>query len=73
MTREKANISYYPDGEKENLLLLLLENISQLKEKYRDIVSAGIAQWVKNGRIDTGGDLKKLIELDIEFQKDEEI
>ncbi|ANF37966.1 hypothetical protein BCBMB205_30760 [Bacillus sp. CN2] len=47
MTREKANISYYPDDEKENLLLLhsadLLENISQSKEKYQKIVQKGIA------------------------------
>ncbi len=42
--------------EKENLLLLhsaeLSENISQSKEKYRKIIQAGIAQWVKDFQSD---------------------
>ncbi|MEG7335494.1 hypothetical protein [Bacillus sp. 0102A] len=79
---ENRNISSLSDDEKENLLLLhsaeLLENITQLKEKYRKIIHAGIAQWVKDFqsghiKVNTVDDLKKLIELDIELQKDEEI
>ncbi|MGQ8967928.1 hypothetical protein [Bacillus subtilis] len=82
MAIENRNICSLSDDEKENLLLLhsaeLLENISQSKEKYRKIIQAGMAQWVKGlqeGRIklDTVADLKLLIELDIELQKDEEI
>lgn len=46
------------------------------KEKYRKIVNAGIAQWVKdfqNGKIkiSTVDDLKKLIEIDLELQRDD--
>ncbi|KAA6454289.1 hypothetical protein [Bacillus atrophaeus] len=75
------NVSSLSDDEKENLLLLhsaeLLENISQSKEKYRKIVQAGIAQWVKDFRghikVNTVDDLKKLIELDIELLKDEDL
>ncbi|WP_100001146.1 hypothetical protein [Bacillus velezensis] len=82
MATGNENVCSMTDDEKENLLLLhnaeLLENISQSKEKYRKIIQAGIAQWVKdfqNGRIEvnTVDDLKKLIELDIQLQKDEEI
>ncbi|OWP58529.1 hypothetical protein ETZ92_019315 [Bacillus velezensis] len=80
MTREKTNICSYSDEEKEKLLLLhktdVLENISESKEKYRKIVSAGIAQWIRDFqkghiKVNTVDDLKKLIELDIELQKDE--
>ncbi|MCY8540110.1 hypothetical protein MOD22_00260 [Bacillus haynesii] len=81
MATENTNIRSY-DEEKEELLLLhsaeLLENISQSKEKYRKIIQAGITQWVKdfqsgNIKVNTVEDLKKLIELDIQLQKDEEI
>ncbi|ALV04464.1 hypothetical protein FH505_14650 [Bacillus velezensis] len=80
--KRKTNVCSYSDEEKEKLLLLhktdVLENISEFKEKYRKIVSAGIAQWIRdfqNGRIEvnTVDDLKKLIELNIQLQKDEEI
>ncbi|MGG1189090.1 hypothetical protein ABE189_19060 [Bacillus subtilis] len=82
MAIENRNICSLSDDEKENLLLLhsaeLLENISQSKEKYRKIIQASIAQWVKDFqsghiKVNTVDDLKKLIELDIELQKDEEI
>ncbi|QRV09713.1 hypothetical protein JR311_01850 [Bacillus velezensis] len=82
MATEKRNICSLSDDEKENLLLLhsaeLLENISQSKEKYRKIIQAGIAQWVKDFqsghiKVNTVDDLRKLIELDIQLQKDEEI
>ncbi|GGB41639.1 hypothetical protein GCM10011409_18950 [Lentibacillus populi] len=62
---------------------LLLEHEAQMvsgildsKERYRKIIKAGIAQWVKdfqNGKIKitTVDDLKKLIEVDLELQKDD--
>lgn len=54
----------------------LISGIIDSKEKYRKIINAGIAQWVKdfqNGKIkiSTVDDLKKLIEIDIELQKDD--
>ncbi|ASB91735.1 MULTISPECIES: hypothetical protein [Bacillus] len=82
MAIENRNICSLSGDEKENLLLLhsaeLLENISQSKEKYRKIIQAGIAQWVKDFqsghiKVNTVDDLKKLIELDIELQKDEDL
>ncbi|MEC0372323.1 hypothetical protein [Paenibacillus chibensis] len=65
--------------EKDILLqheLAVMEGIMESKEQYRKIVKAGIARWVKDfqdGRIEikTVDDLKKLIEIDIELQKDE--
>lgn len=68
-------------GTPENKDLLLqhelavMEGILESKEQYRKIVKAGIAKWVKDlqdGRIEikTVDDLKKLIEIDIELQKD---
>ncbi|MTW85613.1 hypothetical protein F3157_08045 [Virgibacillus dakarensis] len=63
--------------------VLLLEHEAQMvsgildsKERYRKIIKAGIAQWVKdfqNGKIKitTVDDLKKLIEVDLELQKDD--
>jgi hypothetical protein len=66
--------------EKEELLikheLALIEGILESKSKYRKIIQAGIARWVKDfqdGRIEIKSveDLKKLIEIDLELQKDE--
>lgn len=56
--------------------LAVMERILESKEQYRKIVKAGIARWVKDfqdGRIEikTVDDLKKLIEIDIELQKDD--
>ncbi|WP_240421640.1 hypothetical protein [Paenibacillus periandrae] len=56
--------------------LTVLAGILESKEQYRKIVKAGIARWVKdfqdgNIEIKTVDDLRKLIELDIELQKDE--
>ena len=68
--------------EKEELLmrhqLEQLELIHESKDRYRKIVRAGISKWVKDFQdghiqISTVDDLKKLIELDIELQKDEEL
>ena len=79
---KKTNISSMSAEEKERQLLLheleTYENIGESKEKYRKIVQAGITQWVKDFqsghiKISSVDDLKKLIELDIDLQKDEEI
>lgn len=56
--------------------LAVMEGILESKEQYRKIVKAAIARWVKDfqaGHIEikTVDDLKKLIEIDIELQKDE--
>jgi hypothetical protein len=68
------------NDDPENILLQhelkVVEGIFESKEKYRKIVQAGIGRWVKDFqagliRIDTVDDLKKLIELDLELQKDE--
>ncbi|MEG6521122.1 hypothetical protein [Desulfotomaculum sp. 1211_IL3151] len=67
-------------NDKEMLLiqheLKVIEGIFESKEKYRKIIQAGIARWVKDfqaGRIkiETVDDLKKLIEIDLELQKDD--
>lgn len=54
----------------------MISGIIDSKEKYRKIINAGIAQWVKdfqNGKIKitTVDDLKKLIEIDLELQKED--
>ena len=54
----------------------IIEEITESKAKYRKIVQAGIAKWVNdfqksNIEINSVDDLKKLIELDIELQKDD--
>lgn len=67
-------------GNKNSLLLQhhasIFEGIQDSKVKYRRIVQAGIAKWVSdfqkgNIEINSVDDLKKLIELDIDLQKDE--
>ncbi|KYG90804.1 hypothetical protein A0U40_17910 [[Bacillus] sp. KCTC 13219] len=52
------------------------QSIDESKERYRKIVQAGIAQWIKDFKgghikVSTVDDLKKLIELDIDLQKDD--
>ena len=56
--------------------LKIVEGILESKAKYRKIVQAGIARWVKDfqeGRVEinTVDDLKKLIEIDLKLQKDD--
>lgn len=56
--------------------IAVMEGIMESKEQYRKIIKAGIAQWVKdfqagNIEIKTVEDLRKLIEIDIELQKDD--
>jgi hypothetical protein len=50
--------------------------IIESKEQYRKIIKAAITRWVKDfqeGKIEISSvdDLKKLIEIDIELQRDE--
>ncbi|MFD2116358.1 hypothetical protein ACFSTH_08265 [Paenibacillus yanchengensis] len=54
----------------------IMLGIMESKEQYRKIIKAAIARWVKDFQdnrieISTVDDLRKLIELDIELQKDE--
>ncbi|QGR00083.1 hypothetical protein EHS13_13680 [Paenibacillus psychroresistens] len=67
-------------SHEEELLLRheieLMEGILESKSKYRKIIQAGIARWVKDfqdGRIEIKSveDLKKLIEIDLELQKED--
>lgn len=53
----------------------VIEKIIESKDQYRKVVKAAIAKWIKDfqsGHIEikTVDDLKKLIELDIELQRD---
>ncbi|UAT31953.1 hypothetical protein K7T73_06965 [Bacillus badius] len=82
MTMKNTNVRSVSSEEKEKLLVLheleMLENIGHSKEKYRKIIQAGITQWVRDFqsghiKVNTVDDLKKLIELDIHLQRDEEI
>ena len=66
--------------DKDSLLLqhqaAVIEGITDSKAKYRKIVQAGIAKWVSdfqkgNIQVNSVDDLKKLIELDIQLQRDE--
>ncbi|MEK3943529.1 hypothetical protein [Paenibacillus sp. FSL H3-0310] len=67
-------------GTQDEILLQheleVMAGILESKAQYRKIVKAGIAKWVKDfqdGRIEikTVDDLKKLIEIDIELQREE--
>lgn len=56
----------------------VIEGIQEFNLKYRKVVQAGIAKWIKDfqeGRIKfkSVDDLKKLIEIDIVLQKNEYI
>lgn len=66
--------------DKEQILIQheisVIEGIIESKAKYRKIIQASIARWVKDfqeGRIkiETVDDLKKLIEIDLELQREE--
>lgn len=56
--------------------LEVLQGIAESKEQYRKIIKAAVARWVQDFRdnrieINTVDDLRKLIELDIELQKED--
>lgn len=68
------------DRSHDDLLLQheleVMEGIMETKEQYRRIIKAAVARWVKDFQenrieINTVDDLKKLIEIDIELQRDE--
>lgn len=79
---ENTNKRSYIEADNADELLLQheieqVENIEQSKENYRKIVNAGISRWVKDFqgghiKINTVDDLKKLIELDLQLQKDDD-
>ncbi|MFS1514574.1 hypothetical protein VQL36_19405 [Chengkuizengella sp. SCS-71B] len=53
-----------------------IDELQDSNVKYRKVIQAGISKWIKDyqeGRIqiNTVADLKKLIEMDIQLQKDE--
>ena len=69
-----SNVDKEPIKDEE--ILKALSELFSSKDKYRKIIQAGIAQWVKDfqvGRIkiETVDDLKKLIEIDIQLAKEE--
>jgi hypothetical protein len=75
-----SNTNKCSSNNKASLLLqhqaTIIEGITDSKAKYRKVVQAGIAMWVSdfqrgNIEINSVDDLKKLIELDIELQRDE--
>ncbi|MDG5470524.1 hypothetical protein P6709_02110 [Jeotgalibacillus sp. ET6] len=73
---KKENICS-PDNESLQHEIDSVLNVLQSKERYRKIINAGIARWVKDfqdGRIEikTVEDLKKLIEIDLALQKEED-
>lgn len=54
--------------------LIIIDSIIDAKGKYRKIVQAAIAQWVKDYQsgkiqINTVNDLRTLVQLDTELQK----
>lgn len=72
-------MTQFDNDEKELLLqhqIEIAEGILESKAKYRKVVQASIASWVKDfqeGRIDfkTVDDLEKLVALDLKLQADE--
>ncbi|WP_342501535.1 hypothetical protein [Bacillus sp. FSL W7-1085] len=82
MTIENTNTRSLSDEEKMEMLMTIqaeqAEGIDKSKENYRKIAQACITQWVrdfKEGNIELSSveDLKKLIELDIDLQKHDDI
>lgn len=76
LTIEKTNKCLESREEVNQLHEKAIEDILEAKVKYRKIIQAGIARWVKDfqeGRIKitTVDDLKKLIEVDMYLQKEE--
>lgn len=63
------------DDELINHEIEVMEGLIEAKAKYRKLIQASIAKWVKDfqdGRIviNNVDDLKKLIEIDLELQAD---
>ena len=73
-------IKYVRLDDQDELLLQhqikIQEGINDSKAKYRKLVQAGISRWVSNFQkgniqINSVDDLKKLIELDLDLQREE--
>lgn len=82
MTIENTNTRSLSDEEKMEMLMTIqaeqAEGIDKSKENYRKIAQACITQWVRdfkegNIKLSSVEDLKKLIELDIDLQKHDDI
>lgn len=82
MTRENTNTRSLSDEEKMEMMMTIqaeqAEGIDKSKENYRKIAQACISQWVRdfkegNIKLSSVEDLKKLIELDIDLQKHDDI
>jgi hypothetical protein len=76
-TNERSLFGYGSIGTLQDKLNHLRKKREQ-KEKYERIINAGIAKWVKDfqdGRIQikTVDDLKKLIEISLILQRDDDI
>ncbi|MED1792898.1 hypothetical protein P4V54_09455 [Brevibacillus nitrificans] len=59
---------------KQDQIEEILVGIQKSKTKYRAIIQASIAKWVKDfqdGNKTSVDDLKKLIEIDLQLQKDD--
>ncbi|MED1802090.1 hypothetical protein ABEZ21_04005 [Brevibacillus porteri] len=61
-------------NEKQPTEIEILQGLLESKGKYRKIIQAAIAKWVKDFQdgvieLKTADDLKTLIQLDIELQK----
>lgn len=67
------------DDQEELLLqyqIQIQDGLDDSKSKYRKLVQAGIARWISdfqkgNIQINSVDDLKKLIELDLDLQREE--
>ncbi|MGQ8969962.1 hypothetical protein [Bacillus altitudinis] len=82
MTTKNTNTRSFSDEEKKEMLMTIqaeqAEGIDKSKENYRKIAQACISQWVRdfkagNIKLSTVEDLKKLVELDIDLQKHDDI
>ncbi len=82
MTRGNTNTRSLSDEEKMEMMMTIqaeqAEGIDKSKENYRKIAQACISQWVRdfkegNIKLSSVEDLKKLIELDIDLQKHDDI
>ncbi len=82
MTRGNTNTRSLSDEEEMEMMMTIqaeqAEGIDKSKENYRKIAQACISQWVRdfkegNIKLSSVEDLKKLIELDIDLQKHDDI
>ncbi|PSB69523.1 hypothetical protein C6345_01665 [Bacillus sp. LNXM12-2] len=82
MTIENKNTRSLSGEEKMEMMMTIqaeqAEGIDKSKENYRKIAQACISQWVRdfkegNIKLSSVEDLKKLIELDIDLQKHDDI